>query len=314
MVFADPLQLRIGAGVFGAVALFGLHNFFTRLRRDRLVADTPLVHIRSAAQGYVKIAGRAAAAGSVPAAAPLSSRPCVWWSYEIAELERDSKGNAAGWHTVESATSVELFVLADADAQCLVGPVRAEITPTTHNVWYGTEPRPVGPPPQSSSLFHSGSWRYTERLLSVGDRLSVMGELRSRSEVGNVDAAIAEKLKHWKQDQRSLLARFDTNHDGRLDAAEWDAARTAAASESQAQTLQSTIARTSVISEPLGGEPFLIAPLSSDDLEKREKRFAGFYFFLGVLGVILCAWAIRRANTLDDAERNLTSVSIASSQ
>src|SRR2546430_8015269 len=31
---------------------------------------------------------------------PLSSRPCVWWAYEIAQEQRDSKGNAH-WHTVE---------------------------------------------------------------------------------------------------------------------------------------------------------------------------------------------------------------------
>lgn len=308
MVLPGPLQFRIAAGVFGAIALFGLHNFFARLRRDRLVADTPLVRIRSAAQGYVKVAGRAAPAAAAPTAAPLSSRPCVWWSYEVAQQERDSRGNVK-WRTVDKATSVELFVLADDDAQCLVGPVTAEITPTTHDVWYGTAPRPSGPPAQSSRLFDFGGWRYTEKLIGVGDRLSVMGELRSRSEVGNLDAAVAEKLKHWKQDQRSLLARFDTNHDGRIDAAEWEAARATAASESQTQTLQSTIARTSVISQSSSGEPFLIAPLSSDDLEKREKRFAVFYFFLGLLGVILCAWAIRHADTLARAEQSPASVS-----
>jgi len=303
MVLADPLHFRIAAGAFGAIALFGLHNFFSRLRRDRLVSDTPLVHIRSAAQGYVKVAGRAAPAAPTPTAAPLSSRPCVWWSYEIEEEERDSKGNTR-WRTVDRATSVEPFALAEDDAQCLVGPVSAEITPTTHDVWYGSEPRPFGPPPRPAPPFHSGGWRYTEKLLSVGDRLCVMGELRSRSEVGNLDAAVAAKLNHWKQDQRSLLARFDTNHDGRIDAAEWEAARAAAAAEAQSQTLQSAIARTSVISQSSSGEPFLITPLSSDDLEKREKRFAAMYFMIGLLGVLSCAWTIRYANTLADAERN----------
>ncbi len=296
MVGPQLLHYRILAVMAAAGALLALYNFFVRLRRDRLLADTPPVRIRSAAQGYVKVSGRAAAAGPNPAHAPLSARPCVWWDYEIAHLERDRRRTQ--WHTIESGASVELFVLADDDAQCLVGPVRAEITPTTRSVWYGTEPRPGGPPPASNPLWRAGDWRYTERLLSVGDHLSVMGELRSHSEVGDVNSATAEKLRQWKHDQPSLLARFDTNHDGKIDAAEWEAARAAAARESQAQTLQSAIARISVISEPVNGEPFLIAPLSTDALEKRERRFAALYFVLGLACVVLCAWAIRHAGQL----------------
>ncbi|MDE2138555.1 MAG: hypothetical protein KGJ68_14075, partial [Gammaproteobacteria bacterium] len=52
----NPLVI---AGVAGLGALLCLYAFFRRLRRDRLLADTPLVHIRSAAQGYVKVAGQA---------------------------------------------------------------------------------------------------------------------------------------------------------------------------------------------------------------------------------------------------------------
>jgi hypothetical protein len=277
-----PLPYVVIAAAAAVLAVFALFSFFMRLRRDRLVADTPAVRIRSAAQGYVKVTGRAVPAGPAPTAAPLSSRPCVWWAYEIAQEQRDSKGNAH-WHTVESAASVELFALVDDDgSRCLVGPVSAEITPTTRKVWYGSE----------------GGWRYTERLLGVGERLCVMGELRSHSELGDVNVATAAKLHEWKQDQRSLLARFDVNHDGKLDAAEWEAARLVAARESQTQTLQSTISRVSVISEPVNGEPFLIAPLSASQLEKRERLFAGLYFLLVLIGVIVCAWAIRHAGQL----------------
>ena len=277
-----PLPHLVIAAAAAVLAAFALFRFFMRLRRDRLVADTPAVRIRSAAQGYVKVTGRAVPAGPAPTAAPLSSRPCVWWAYEIAQEQRDSKGNTH-WHTVESAASVELFALVDDDgSRCLVGPVSAEITPTTRKVWYGSE----------------GGWRYTERLLGVGERLCVMGELRSHSELGDVNVATAAKLHEWKQDQRSLLARFDVNHDGKLDAAEWEAARLVAARESQTQTLQSTISRVSVISEPVNGEPFLIAPLSASQLEKRERLFAGLYFLLGLIGVIVCAWAIRHASQL----------------
>jgi E3 Ubiquitin ligase len=289
------MHAQLLAAGSAVVAVFALWKFFVRLGRDRLVADTPTVRIRSAAQGYVKLTGRALPAGPAPTTAPLSARPCVWWDYAIAEQETDSKGNSR-WHEVERATSVELFVLEDDDgARCLVGPVTAEVTPTVKDVWYGSLPRPLSPPPATSSLLHIGDWRYTERLLAVDARLCVLGELRSHSEVGDVNAATAQKLKEWKQDQQTLLARFDLNHDGRLAAAEWEAARRTAASEAQAQTLAADIERISVISEPRNGEPFLIAPLSSVELEHRERRYAAAYFVAGLIGVCVCAWALRHA-------------------
>ena len=198
--------IAVAAGAFALLALF---RFFVRVRRDRLVADTPAARIRSAAQGYVKLSGRAQPAGPAPTAAPLTSRPCVWWSYEIEQQQRDSRGNTH-WRTVESGASVELFALVDDDgARCLVGPVSAEVTPTAHNVWYGAQSRPSGGPPLDSiPLLHTGDWRYTERLLGVGARLCVMGELRSHSELGDANAATLAKLHEWKQNQRSLLARL----------------------------------------------------------------------------------------------------------
>jgi hypothetical protein len=280
-------------------ALLGLWRFLVRVQRDRLVADTPEVRIRSAAQGYVKVRGRTQPAGPAPTAAPLSTQPCVWWSYEIAHEERDSKGNRR-WQTSDSRSSVEPFALVDEDdARCLVGPVKAEITPTVRYVWYGSTAWPMSGPPESAGsgalLLRLGSWRYTERLLGVGAHVCVMGEFRSHSEVGDVNAAIAAKIHEWKQDQQALLARFDLDHDGQLNDAEWEAARQAAARESQSQTLQSSIVRESVISEPTNGEPFLIAPLSEAALERREKLFAGLYLALGLVGVVVCAWAIRHA-------------------
>lgn len=291
----QPPPFAIIAFVAAVVALLALWRFLARVRRNRLVADTPEVRIRSAAQGYVKVRGRTQSAGPSPSAAPLSARPCVWWAYEIAHEERDSRGNRR-WQTTDSRSSVEPFALVDEDdARCLVGPVKAEITPTVRNVWYGASSWPMTGPPESSPLLQLGSWRYTERLLGVGARVCVLGEFRSHSETGDTNAAIAAKLHEWKQDQQGLLARFDLDHDGRLSEAEWEAARAAAAGECQTQTLQSSITRESVISEPVNGEPFLIAPLSEAALERREKLFAALYLALGLVGVVVCAWAIHQA-------------------
>lgn len=285
------------AAIAGAGALLCLWGFFRRLRRDRLLADTPLMHIRSAAQGYVKVAGHARPANAAPTAAPLSGRACVWWDFKIAERRRDSRGREE-WYTVETATSVELFALADDDAQCLVGPVKAEVTPSRINTWYGNTSRPLGGPPPVNTALLMGPYRYTERLLEVGAAVCVVGELRSHSETGDLAAATAARLHEWKQDQQGLLRRFDADHDGQLNAAEWEAARQAAARECEAQKLQSNIERVSVVSEPADGRPFLISPLGPERMERRERRMAWIYFALGLACVWLCAWALRQPGAL----------------
>lgn len=282
------------AAIAGAGALLCLWGFFRRMRRDRLLADTPLVRLRSAAQGYVKLAGQARPATATATLAPLSGRACVWWDFKVAEEQRDSRGRAE-WRTVETATSVELFVLADEDASCLVGPVKAEVSPSRVDTWYGSTSRPLGGPPAVNTALLMGRYRYTERLLDVDARVCVMGELRSHSETGDLAAATAAKLHDWKQDQASLLERFDADHDGQLSAAEWENARQAAARECESQQLQSNIARVSIVSEPADGRPFLISPLGPERMEKREKRMAWLYFALGLLCVWVCAWALAQA-------------------
>lgn len=294
--FPDPSVRHLWelTAVAAAVALWSLYQLFRHLRRDRLVADTPLVHLRSAAQGYVRVRGRAVSASAAPTAAPLSGRPCLWWSYEISVRERDARGNST-WRSLERATSVDLFMLREGEASCLVGPVNAEIVPTRDDLWYGDEPRPPGPPPPTRPWFVAGSYRYREQLLEAGVELCVLGDLRAHSEFGDRNAALAAKLRAWKQDQRHLLARFDADHDGHIDAREWETARAAAQRETEGELLALPIARASVIAEPLNGEPFLIAPAEGIDLAGRERRYAAGYFALGLVGVVLCAWALQRA-------------------
>lgn len=293
-------QLWIVAAASAAGALWALVRFAASIRRDRMVEDTPLVRIRSAAQGYVKVFGHARAAPAGAEVAPLSSRACVWWSYDVAERQR-TNDKRAEWRSVESASSVTPFVLADDDGECLVGPVNAEITATRHDVWYGTEQRPTSGPPPTRILFGDSSYRYTEQLISVGDALSVVGELRSNSELHREDEATAAILHEWKQNQAALLERFDTNHDGRIDAGEWESVRQAAAAEAQQRLLQTPIQRVSVIGEPVNGQPFLIAPMDSAHLVRREKRRALAFLVLGVVFVALCGWAIRHATLLGAA-------------
>ena len=281
------------AVLLAAGTAYAVYRFFTSLRRDRFAADTPVARIRSAAQGYVHVEGRAGPPPEGPIAAPLSGLPCVWWDYKIEH--RTSVGNRNEWNIIDRAASVAPFSLRDADGECLVGPVGADVTPTSHETWYGDVSRPACLPGlEGRTCSPDRDYRYTERLISEGAHLTVLGELRSRSIVESIEGEVGKVVVGWKQDQAGLLARFDRNHDGHLDAEEWEAARAAAREQVEA-SLASKDARVSVVGQTTHGEPFLIAPLDGKHLVSREKHRAVLALAASVLLALLTAWAAQKA-------------------
>lgn len=292
------LYVALAAGCASA-ALYAFYRLFVSVTRDRFVADTPLVRIRSAAQGYARIEGHASHTPDV-LLAPLSARPCVWWDFHISIRETDSRGNSK-WSRLESATSVTPFTLADLDGKCLVGPVGAEVTPTNTDTWYGDTPRPVAGPPQHGwigALEHT--YRYTERLIAPGTRLSVLGELRSHAEDRAADGDARLLLTTWKADQPQLLARFDGNRDGTIEPPEWEAARAAARAEAERAVANSRLERTSVVAQPTHGQPFIIAPLDGLQLEHRERRNAWLFLVAAVVLLGLALWALHKLRQLPE--------------
>lgn len=289
----DPRFLGL-AVLLGAGTAYAVYRVFLSLRRDRFAADTPLAHIRSAAQGYVHLEGEAGPPPEGPISAPLSGRPCVWWDYKIERHQRTAN-NRDEWHVTDSAASVAPFSLRDKDGECLVGPVGADVTPTSRDIWYGEAPRPTCLPDlQARGLSSDRSYRYTERVIGTGAHLTVLGELRSRSVVASIEQEVGKIVIGWKHDQPALLAKFDRDHDGQLSAEEWEAVR-AAAREQVESTLATREARVSVVGQTTHGEPFLIAPLDGQHLVSREKHRAALALAASVLLALLTAWAAQKA-------------------
>lgn len=120
------------------------------------------------------------------------------------------------------STSPHPFLLDDGTETCLVDPDGAEIISTEKLVWYGnTEwPARAGILDNGSALAALASgYRYTEQLILPGQRLYVIGELRTKSPgtERSVKNIMRELLYHWKQDKKQLHERFDTNQDGKID-------------------------------------------------------------------------------------------------
>lgn len=289
---ASWVALALAAGLG---ALLAAWRFLEGARRDRIFARTPLMRIRSAAQGYVHVRGRAESPPDGRMTAPLSGSPCVWWDYDIARRETDSRGRTY-WSVIERASSVAPFRLCDEDGVCLVGPVGAEVTPSARDVWYGDLARPSGtrprPPPLGWRIGAEADYRYTERLIGEGVWLSVLGELRSASAVAAVDEQVRSLLSRWKADQRALLQRFDRDHDGRIDAEEWEAARAAARAE---VSVAGSLDRISVIAQSTHGEPFVVSPLDERQLVRREKFITAAAFAASLLLVALALWALGKS-------------------
>jgi len=69
---------------------------FSRLKQKRLITSTPTSKIKSAAQGLAEIKGHICPDKTQEINAPLSGKPCYWFSFEVEKLERyyDSKGRS----------------------------------------------------------------------------------------------------------------------------------------------------------------------------------------------------------------------------
>lgn len=220
MAFAQLMLLVIGFQVgkrevwlvsLALMAVLALVSWMTALRRRRAMHGTPTSQIASAAQGQVELRGVGRLLDENPLRSPLTHRLCLWYRYEVHE---DSGEDGRG-QNAELAQSQTCFVLDDRSGSCLVDPSGAEIL-TRHCVRW-TE----------------GRRRYTEWTLKDGDELYVLGNFVTRHPQDglNASADMRELLAEWKQDRVGLLKRFDLDHDGQLDAREWELVRRLARGE-----------------------------------------------------------------------------------
>jgi len=287
-------------GIAGAAA-YSFWYAFKAWRINRMIGDTPASRVRSAAQGYVELLGQGLIREEARSKAPLTSRLCTWWRYKIEE--HGSVGRSRGWTTIDSGTSEVPFILDDGTGQCLVDPRGAEVFPKAKDIWYGDSVWPDVRIPDGQGFFGNvadallsgGRYRYTEYRLQSHEPVCALGEFRSLGGAGaeDPDSAVTELLHEWKQDQKTLLERFDRDRDGILNSEEWELARAAA----RQQVVGSMLAKPptpvqSVLSKPADGRAFLLSASDGASLARRLRRqaFAGFAACAGSSAVL--AWMV----------------------
>lgn len=155
--------------IFGFICLY--YTFYY-LKTARTITDVPTSKIRSAAQGFVVLNGRAQSLIQ-PTLGQITQKPCAWYYYTIERLTpiQNNEGKTFyNWQILEEDLSTYPFVLKDDTGECVIQPLIAEIIPSGAIVWRGHSRIP-NPPSHSfwRQIFWEnwGAYRYTERRLEL---------------------------------------------------------------------------------------------------------------------------------------------------
>jgi E3 Ubiquitin ligase len=294
---ADPSDFFFWLLMLGVAVVGGGWIAFRWLHIARLLEDTPTSRVRSAAQGYVELAGRSKAMAGAPDLAPLTQRPCVWWRYRIQRRTGSaSRGRQrARWQTVNSGRSEQPFLLDDGTGQCVVQPSGAEVLTAETTSWYGDTPWPTQPPGRRSP-FGEPEYRYYEERIYENEQVHVLGQFRTLTGVGQRDreADVMALLAEWKQDQAELARRFDADGDGRVSLEEWERARQEARHAVTQRHLEQPVPPAlHVVVRPDGRQLFLIASYPEQELARRFRRRAIVAFVGFAAATYALAWLLQ---------------------
>ncbi len=125
----------------GAFVLIGGFVFvlgFFKMRKYRIIRDTPRSKIRSMAMGLVEVHGHVEADQLIKS--PFSKTDCVYYKYEIKEYRKQSsskgKSSSYRWQTVSSGDKRVPFFASDETGRALVHPDRADIDVSFKRAYY----------------------------------------------------------------------------------------------------------------------------------------------------------------------------------
>jgi hypothetical protein len=295
---ADPSDFWFWLLWLGVAVAGGGWFAFRWLHIARMVEDTPTSRIRSAAQGYVELAGRCRALDGTENLAPLTQRPCVWWRYRVQRRtgSTSSSNRRAKWQNVSSGRSEQPFLLGDGTGDCIVQPSGAEILTGESTTWYGDTPWPTQVPGQQRLSSGEQEYRYFEERIYEHEHVYVLGQFRTHTSTGqrNLQAEVTALLAEWKQDQAGLAERFDRDGDGHVSLEEWEHAREQARHAVVQRHLdQPTQPALHVLGRPEGRRLFLIAAFPETALARRYRRRAIVAFLGCAAAVYALGWLVQ---------------------
>lgn len=249
-------------GVLSGIAWLAAH------RRYQAITYTPTSRIRTAAQGYVELFGRADVHPGSQAIGFRSGPPSVWYRYRVQRIS-----SSGGFEHISSGCSEDSFILVDDTGSCVIDPVNAEVIAAHARSWVNDD------------------YRISVEYLAPGDLLYAIGNLGTVNQAHNkVDrrVEISALLREWKKDQQDFLARFDTNSDGKIDPLEWERARATAKQtvDHQLRT-EAKAPELHCLAQPAAAnKPFLLSNQNPDKLAKLYQRWSWFHVTVFVVAIL----------------------------
>lgn len=264
-----------GSGAVAAAAFVGSFMF---LHQTRLMENMPTSRLRSAAQGYLELEGIARLMEGPPIIAPLTKARCVWWRFQVEEKKR--RGKSDSWVTIARGTSTDSFELNDGTGKCVVDPDGARVIPNHRNRWYGSSETPSTTPHMGSGWLRAmfGKYRYTEERMHQEEPVYALGTYRTQT--GGPDAFdekldVKDLLEKWKHD-RKMMAMFDVDKDGSIDAREWEAARRMAKTKVRDEHIQRAVETPDLhlLAKPRDGRPYILSGIPQAKLIRRYRLYS----------------------------------------
>ncbi len=277
-------------GILPAIlALILLTAGLRNLRLKRLIETTPTSRIRSLAMGLVELHGTVRREYAL--VAPMTQTPCVWYRVRRYRRRRNPKNNQSTWQQTSVRDSGHVpFLLDD-------GTGRVRIDPAGATVIAGR--REEGYPGQGNILMGASSGydadeKWVEERIDEGTRLYVLGSATPvRPTRQPLRVRLVERLRRLKGDPVAMR-RFDRNGDGRIDAEEWQAAKSAVERELLEESLRQNSERNDIRAvvqrARTRGLPFVIAEAQNEDGLTRKLAWLGWFLTAAAGGAFV--WAL----------------------
>ena len=302
---SEPIMALVGLGL----GIYFFYEGFKELKSKRIIQNIPTSKINTGAVGTnVEVTGRIVCEKDEVVQAPISRRPCAFYSIEIQRWERRRKnrgisiGNSSStgfnqghWVTVESFYSGKGFFIDDssgANAMILVNGAVIKRKGGTQDFEMQSnsfDQMPAGLRQslednqkklrkfklKNTSWLFSNRFRFREWNFPVGEKIFVLGHADSglRAPKRNkLKFKTFLKAKQTIQQNDKLKARFDTNQDGQLDEAELERGAKILAlqleSKHSKEKLEDLASKTKLIFKQNKPNPFYISNMSEKDLIK----------------------------------------------
>ncbi|MBE0440104.1 MAG: hypothetical protein IBX57_10185 [Gammaproteobacteria bacterium] len=284
----DLAEFWLGLIVISALALWAFFCMLRFYRYAHMIAIVPTAKIRSAAQGYVELNGKARLMDGPLIVSPLTGKVCVWYHYKIEEQvsHYDSKSfSKTHWRVVTERTSEDLFLLEDDTGRCVIDPDNADVITRDKQIWLKHTVRPPR--------------RYTEELITEHEFLYAIGLFKTLSSVDSKDFKqhVSHLLRQWKNNPNQLIHEFDSDGDRKLSESEWEQARLKAERHIRREHGQrEKLEQLNVLkSSPYKDQAFILSTIPETTLIKRyyHKALASMIGFFISSGLVVWATTVR---------------------